>query len=253
MPSEQTPPGKQTLAYGQWAAGMHPTGMHSCFGHSFNMYIRFPFFPIGLCRVFPVFYHLIRRINWNIAKCKNYTTRFKCGHLIAPKSAKINIYHMGTQWPYSHLLWTCSNLFASGPPPPNLCWHLVMKHVRMAETGGTLSCFYRPQTKITTVMFLHLSVSHSVQGGGVCIQGSLHRGGVGRPPLHRILWDTVNERAVRILLECILALYLLLVSRKCLCKWVTCFKYCVKKHYLRQFFFHHRYYFVTSIKTRTFF
>ena len=25
------PPGNQTAAYGQWAAGTHPTGMHSCF------------------------------------------------------------------------------------------------------------------------------------------------------------------------------------------------------------------------------
>ena len=25
------PPRKQTQAYGQWAAGTHPTGMHSCF------------------------------------------------------------------------------------------------------------------------------------------------------------------------------------------------------------------------------
>ena len=29
-PREQTPPRKQTPAYGQWAAGTHPTGMHSC-------------------------------------------------------------------------------------------------------------------------------------------------------------------------------------------------------------------------------
>ena len=71
-----------------------------------------------------------------------------------------------------------------------------------------------------------LSVSHSVEGclhpgggRGVCIQGGLHPGGsasIGRGgihlggstsrsrPTHRILRDTVNERAVRILLECIL-------------------------------------------------
>ena len=30
-PPEHPPPGKQNLAYGQWAAGTHPTGMHSCF------------------------------------------------------------------------------------------------------------------------------------------------------------------------------------------------------------------------------
>ena len=57
-------------------------------------------------------------------------------------------------------------------------------------------------------MFLHLSVSHSVQGEGsasrrsafreVCLQGS-----VGQTP-HQILWDMVNEYVVRILLECIL-------------------------------------------------
>ena len=30
-PWDQTPPGKQTPAYGLRAAGMHPTGMHSCY------------------------------------------------------------------------------------------------------------------------------------------------------------------------------------------------------------------------------
>ena len=29
-PRSRHPPGKQTPAYGQWAAGTHPTGMHSC-------------------------------------------------------------------------------------------------------------------------------------------------------------------------------------------------------------------------------
>ena len=37
----------------------------------------------------------------------------------------------------------------------------------------------------------------------VCIRGGLHPGVLGRPPW--ILWDMVNERAVSILLECILA------------------------------------------------
>ena len=60
--------------------------------------------------------------------------------------------------------------------------------------------YYRPQTKFAKVMFLHLSV---------CSQGDLHPGegfasggGGGQIP-HCILWDAVNERAVRILLECI--------------------------------------------------
>ena len=72
-------------------------------------------------------------------------------------------------------------------------------------------------------MFLHLCVILLTQGslhpggGGVLSPGGLLRGGLhlrglhpggvcmgglGRPP--QILWDTVNEPAVHILLECIL-------------------------------------------------
>ena len=67
------------------------------------------------------------------------------------------------------------------------------------------------------VVLLHLSVSHSVRMGGLhpegaCIKrvsasrGCLHLRGGGRQqsPPHRILRDTVNEWAVRILLEFIL-------------------------------------------------
>ena len=68
--------------------------------------------------------------------------------------------------------------------------------------------YYRPQMRFGKVMFLHLSVSHSVHVGksasrGVCIRGG---GWADPPPLlpDRILRDTVNERVVRIILECIL-------------------------------------------------
>ena len=55
-------------------------------------------------------------------------------------------------------------------------------------------------------------VCHSIDGRGalhpgreVCIQGkSASRAGWVDPPPHRILHDTVNERVVLILLECIL-------------------------------------------------
>ena len=88
--------------------------------------------------------------------------------------------------------------------------------------------FYHPQTKFAKVMFLHLSVSHSVHGGvsrptprggvegsgqgvsrctpGGCLQA--HTGGVSQhalrqtPPGSRQLL----LRAVRILLECILVI-----------------------------------------------
>ena len=39
-PQEQTPPGKHTPAYGQWAAGMHPTGMHSCSHYFCQWHLR---------------------------------------------------------------------------------------------------------------------------------------------------------------------------------------------------------------------
>ena len=63
-------------------------------------------------------------------------------------------------------------------------------------------------TKFAKVMFLHLSFcSHggwSASGEG----GSLHPGGCWQTAPDRILRDTVNERAVRILLECILVVQL---------------------------------------------
>ena len=61
-------------------------------------------------------------------------------------------------------------------------------------------CFYRPQTKFVKVMFLHLSVSHSVQGG---TRAGTHPGQV-HPREQCRLGDTGNKPAVRILLECIL-------------------------------------------------
>ena len=58
-------------------------------------------------------------------------------------------------------------------------------------------------------MFLHLSVNHSVHGGCLpyCMLGYTHPLGrhpsLGRQPPPLILWDTVNKRVVRIILECI--------------------------------------------------
>ena len=61
--------------------------------------------------------------------------------------------------------------------------------------------FYRPQTKFAKVMFLHLSVGHSVhkRGGVLHPERSASRG-VGNPPRpNQILRDTVDEGAVLIL------------------------------------------------------
>ena len=80
---------------------------------------------------------------------------------------------------------------------------------------------YRPQWSCGKVMFLHLSVTLFM--GGVCLWfwGYLAHPPPGRytlpldrhppgqtparaDPLHSSCWDTVNKRAVRVLLECIL-------------------------------------------------
>ena len=88
------------------------------------------------------------------------------------------------------------------------------------------NCNYHPQTKFAKVMFLHLSVSHSVHGGGG--PASVHAGipprtrhpreqtppslGADIPPpgSSPMLGDMVNKWAVRILLECNLVFQLLL-------------------------------------------
>ena len=68
--------------------------------------------------------------------------------------------------------------------------------------------FYRPQTKFAKVMFLHLSVSHSVHREGVCLSACWDTPRKQKPPGSRhpheqcMLGDTVNKRAVCILLEC---------------------------------------------------
>ena len=110
------------------------------------------------------------------------------------------------------------------------CVSTLLKHVS--------KCFcvcphYRPQTRFPKVMLLHLSVSHSVHGGGEYlgryppgsgeVPGQVHPWAgtpplwAGTPPLwagtppsryphspSSACWDTVNKRAVRILLECFL-------------------------------------------------
>ena len=99
-----------------------------------------------------------------------------------------------------------------------------------------LSNYYRSQTKFVKVMFLHVSVILStgggMHGGGACVAGGMHgrgcawwgacmAGGMhGRgacvchaqcplPQQILRLRHTVNERTVRILLECILVLQLI--------------------------------------------
>ena len=96
--------------------------------------------------------------------------------------------------------------------------YFALEQYLLKKSGLLWYCFfyYCPQTKFAKVMFIHPSVSHSVHRGGSASRGSassgdgyvgcLHPEGGWVDPLHRILRDTANERAVRILLECILVL-----------------------------------------------
>ena len=72
--------------------------------------------------------------------------------------------------------------------------------------------YYRPQMKFGgKVMFLHLSVILFTGGGYIPARNGADNP-IGRHPpgkTPRILWDTVNKRAVRILLECILVKHVL--------------------------------------------
>ena len=61
------------------------------------------------------------------------------------------------------------------------------------------SIFYRPQTKFAKVVFTGACLSTG--GGGV---SATHPPPGSTPPFYSTCWDTVNKRAVRIPLECIL-------------------------------------------------
>ena len=53
--------------------------------------------------------------------------------------------------------------------------HSLRKGIWNKKSQFTTTDYYRPQTKFAKVMFLHLSVSHSVHGGGrAWLQGGMH-------------------------------------------------------------------------------
>ena len=93
----------------------------------------------------------------------------------------------------------------------NLCCYLSPCRMNTSIQFYTTN-FYRPQTKFAKVMFLHLSVSHSVHRGESTWAGTppgryTPQAGTSPWQVHppgNVCWDMVNKRAVRILLECIL-------------------------------------------------
>ena len=88
------------------------------------------------------------------------------------------------------------------------CWQYSARtRSRISEIQVNI---YRPQTKLAKVMFLHVSVCS--RGGGRAWRGlGMHgRGRAWRGQACVVgggVRDTVNERAVRILLECILVFF----------------------------------------------
>ena len=88
---EPPPPGRETAAYGQWAAGTHPTGMHSCLHYvhrtlNFSEQHAFQFSLTGTT-------HLIRFVEEIFYACsqtsdntkrvtKNIQTQYKNIHLL---------------------------------------------------------------------------------------------------------------------------------------------------------------------------
>ena len=111
------------------------------------------------------------------------------------------------------------------PPPPSITRY-GQQAGGMHPTG--MHSGYRPQTKFVQVMFLHVSVILSTEGEYL---GRYPLAGTslpcrytppwqvtpltGTPPGHSACWDTVNKRVVRILLECILVLFIFcMLSRK---------------------------------------
>ena len=73
------------------------------------------------------------------------------------------------------------------------------------------------QLSVTVCLFTGGSASRGVASRGVYIQGGLHPVGwqISPSPPYRILQNMVDERAVRMLLECILVLILSLKSHGC--------------------------------------
>ena len=112
--TRQTPPGKQTPVYGQWAAGTHPTGMHSCLPSDFFIVlcelVKFKFFgqdeevgciswlnPTSLAPQ-PLPYDHVPYFSLNQ----------KCGHLFAPS-------HFAQRYDYTVFTivcaFTCKHVF----------------------------------------------------------------------------------------------------------------------------------------------
>ena len=93
--------------------------------------------------------------------------------------------------------------------PLRFCMKKTNEVVASCELNVSLKgVFLPPANQVAKVMFFHLSVSHSVHRGEGGMQACGHA--LMHAPLQKrtdpwwILPDTVNERVVRILLECIL-------------------------------------------------
>ena len=107
-------------------------------------------------------------------------------------TAKYDVhYSQQSVWMYENCLQVVISLLS--PIQTERKWKLKRKLSLM------FVIYYRPQRSCDKVMFLHLSVILFTRGSATHPPG--------RHPLPSACWDTVNKRAVRILLECILVLW----------------------------------------------
>ena len=122
-PREQTPPGEQTPAYGQRAAGTHPTGMHSCLW----------FFSTLTMEVFGLFLNWTNLKETNIEKIFVGTREFSIKRMKSFNSAQpsTNFYGYLPLYHYDHYEW---------PPLSNwLLWFLWIEFGVMGQLIGFAS------------------------------------------------------------------------------------------------------------------
>ena len=168
-PPEQAgrPPGKQTSAYGQRAAGMHPTGMHSCFGNFYHLQTKF---------VKVMFLHLLfcpqggevsrPRPRGDVqAQAWGGLCPGGCPGQDLGVSAQGRCPGPGPGCVEAH--GGCVSQHAVRQTPPSR--QLLLQMVRiLLECILVLTSFnYHPQMKFAKIMFLHLSVI--LFTGGVCL------------------------------------------------------------------------------------
>ena len=99
-----------------------------------------------------------------------------------------------------------------------ICWNMLKFSAITSTAYNEQFLYYRPQRSWAKVMFLQVCVILFTRGGGVCLSACLDTTPPpplrSRPPPGSRHQHTVNERPVRILLECILVIFFFTRSKR---------------------------------------